>query len=274
MEHHSAGVKASVGNISGIPFSRVEYSNHEFEPHFHHHWVIMNVRSGINLGQKDRSAYAIDKSSMLILQPGTVHTGSSWEGKKLVYDAIYPDCHALNSIAAKFHIQLNGGFKFSAHLFTNPELILSFNELFRCITGVNDALENDSMLCGFFSALAREAGGPPLKPPGKKESAVVSRVARFISEHYANNDISLSQISEAAQVSPYYLIRLFKRSCGQTPFEFLRNYRVERSKELMRSDDSLTEIALATGFYDQSHFIRSFRAVTGWSPGLYRKAIL
>ncbi len=79
-------------------------------------------------------------------------------------------------------------------------------------------------------------------------------------------------ISQSAGISCRQLERIFKKYVGITPVEFLRLKRVEMARKLLKKIHPLscTEIAYETGFYDQSHFIRNFRAVTGVTPTAYQ----
>jgi AraC family transcriptional regulator len=66
--------------------------------------------------------------------------------------------------------------------------------------------------------------------------------------------------------------RAFKRSLGLSPTAYVAIRRVERAKALMSSTrEHLSEIALACGFTDQSHFTRWFRRIVGVSPGQWRR---
>jgi AraC-like DNA-binding protein len=71
-----------------------------------------------------------------------------------------------------------------------------------------------------------------------------------------------------------HLERLFQRHVGLSPKRYARLLRVARSRELIkqsRARVSLTDTALAAGYFDQAHFIHDFKAVTGLTPGGYRQ---
>ena len=61
------------------------------------------------------------------------------------------------------------------------------------------------------------------------------------------------------------------REVGATPHTYLVARRVSRAKELLAGASPLSEVALACGFYDQSHFTRIFKAWSGVTPGQYRR---
>jgi transcriptional regulator GlxA family with amidase domain len=100
------------------------------------------------------------------------------------------------------------------------------------------------------------------------------RVVRRLREHIDSNidrRISVEALAKLANLSVCYFVRAFKESVGVTPHDYLIRRRVKRTMELLSDTDmSLSEIALAAGFADQSHCARRFRQHVGMSPRDYR----
>lgn len=85
--------------------------------------------------------------------------------------------------------------------------------------------------------------------------------------------LSLSRIADDVGVHPAHLSRAFRRHFGQTPGSYLRRIRVDAAADLLRrSSLSIAEIALRTGFSDQSHLTRSFVRELEVGPASYRRA--
>lgn len=63
-------------------------------------------------------------------------------------------------------------------------------------------------------------------------------------------------MADATFMSKYNLIRIFKHEVGLTPHQFLLQNRIRKAQRLLETSATITEVALATGFCDQSHFIR------------------
>jgi AraC family transcriptional regulator len=83
--------------------------------------------------------------------------------------------------------------------------------------------------------------------------------------------LSLADIARSVGVHPVHLARVFRRHHRCTVGEYVRRLRVGLAcRELTHSSASLSEIALAAGFPDQSHFSRVFKRVTGLTPGTFR----
>jgi transcriptional regulator of acetoin/glycerol metabolism len=102
-------------------------------------------------------------------------------------------------------------------------------------------------------------------PPG-----AARRVREYIETHLSES-VDLAALAGIAGLSLYHFARAFKQSAGVTPHHYLVQRRVARAQEMLaRTELSLAEIALATGFSDQSHFARHFRQTLGMTPGQFR----
>jgi AraC family transcriptional regulator len=87
------------------------------------------------------------------------------------------------------------------------------------------------------------------------------------------SDLSIAAVAAACRLTPNHFGRCFKRSTGDTPYQYLTRLRLEEAKRLMlTAQHTLAEIALACGFGDQSHFTRIFSRNVGMSPAAWRRA--
>lgn len=82
----------------------------------------------------------------------------------------------------------------------------------------------------------------------------------------------LSVLAEAAGIHPVYLATAFRKSQDCTIGEYVRRRRVEHArKRISTSSDPLAQIAIESGFADQTHLTRAFRQITGMTPAQYRR---
>lgn len=101
--------------------------------------------------------------------------------------------------------------------------------------------------------------------------SAIRNMTDFIQKNYTVK-ISLEEIAAAGSVGISKCCRLFSRYFSQTPNNYLNNYRLAKSGDLLRETSlSITEIALSTGFNSASYYAESFRKWAGISPGEFRK---
>ena len=96
-------------------------------------------------------------------------------------------------------------------------------------------------------------------------------------EHIYNNindKISIDSIAKELQFSKEYLIRKFKKQMGLTPQQFILSLKVHLSSVMLLNNNSnITDISYSYSFFDQSHYIKTFKDIYGISPKNYKKSI-
>ena len=119
-----------------------------------------------------------------------------------------------------------------------------------------------------LATLGREA--PPAPARGGLSPGAMRRVREHVEVHMSES-MDLAELAGVAGLSVYHFGRAFKQSTGVTPHHYLVHRRIERAQEMLaRSELPLSEIALASGFSDQSHLARHFRQMLGMTPGQFR----
>jgi AraC-like DNA-binding protein len=115
----------------------------------------------------------------------------------------------------------------------------------------------------------RQRASTPMARGGLSPTAL-RRVREYIDEHLEHK-ITLRDLARIAGLSLCHFSRSFKQSERVTPISYLGERRIELAQRLIVDTQlSLSEIALATGFCDQSNFSRQFRKFTGTSPSMFR----
>lgn len=93
----------------------------------------------------------------------------------------------------------------------------------------------------------------------------------FILTHL-NQDLSLETLAQQVGFSPYHFARLFHQTTGESPHQFVLHQRIERAKQLLRETTMpLTQVALESGFANQSHLARVFKRHLNLTPRTYRQ---
>lgn len=98
-------------------------------------------------------------------------------------------------------------------------------------------------------------------------------VLDYIDAHL-HEEISLDELAGLTGLTSYHFLRLFKRSTGQTPLQFIIRARMERARKLLAAPRaSVTDVAMAVGYESVSHFITLFKRHTGMTPLEYQKKL-
>jgi AraC family transcriptional regulator len=105
-------------------------------------------------------------------------------------------------------------------------------------------------------------------------SSRLRRIKEFVHAKI-EDDLTLCEMAQSVDLSAAYFSRMFRKSTGESPHQFLLRQRVERAKEMLRSADArVMDVAVACGFKSQQHFAQVFRHLCGASPTEYRQEFL
>ena len=99
----------------------------------------------------------------------------------------------------------------------------------------------------------------------------INEAIAYIEKHYPEK-IEVDDIAKALNISRSGFSHEFKRETGFSPYEFITNKRINRSKELLKiTDMSVEEIAAAVGFSSQANYIKIFRERNHITPNAFRR---
>lgn len=97
--------------------------------------------------------------------------------------------------------------------------------------------------------------------------------ARDLVDSRYEEPLDLEALARAAHVSPRHFSRSFRRTFGETPYQYLLSRRMERARHLLRTTDlQVAEICLSVGFTSVGSFTTTFARHVGVSPTTYRQA--
>jgi AraC family transcriptional regulator len=197
------------------------------------------------------------RTSTLIFHPcGEIHS-----------DHFYSKTRCLNlQIDNRLHEQMKGlnqpaDFHAGSLVHLATKLYREFRE-----TDEVSALAIEGLALEMIAATTRS-----INPSGQTSPPWLSRALELLHDNFAER-LTVADIAIAVDVHPVHLAREFRRRYRCAIGEYVRELRVEFARrQISTSDAPLSEIAIAAGFFDQSHFTRTFRLHTGLSPAAYRK---
>jgi AraC-like DNA-binding protein len=108
-------------------------------------------------------------------------------------------------------------------------------------------------------------------PAHSREPRAVEAVRSYLEGHLADK-VSLDELAVVTGIPPFRLLRAFQHTLGLTPHAYQTQARIRAAREMLRDTHSLADVAVETGFADQAHLTRAFKAIMGMTPGQYRSA--
>jgi AraC family transcriptional regulator len=105
-------------------------------------------------------------------------------------------------------------------------------------------------------------------------SARLRRIRELV-QAKIEDDLSLDEMAQSVGLSTAHFGRMFRKSTGETPHQFVLRQRIERAKAMLRAPNArVLDVAVACGFKTQQHFAQVFRDVWGVSPTEYRQDLV
>ena len=125
---------------------------------------------------------------------------------------------------------------------------------------------------GLTLEMLSEASRRQVRLSGPKPPPWLEQAREFLHAHFSEA-VFLKDVASFAGIHPVHLARVFRQFYHCTVGEYVRKLRIEFAcREISLTDASFTEIAISAGFYDQSHFSRTFKHIVGLTPSEYRFA--
>lgn len=256
-------------DLNNLELLRARYITHTFSRHTHDGYAIGIIEHGAETFYYRRAVHIAPAGSIVIINPGEIHTGQAGDKTGWVYRMLYPSVELVQRAAAEAKGHWSDFPDFPNPVIQDKLMVNLIRRLHVVLEQSDSTLERESH---FISTLAqlitRHADGRPHLHPAPIGHQSVKRTRDYIQAHYADN-ITLDQLSQVSGLSSFHLTRTFRNIVGVPPHLYLTQVRIERAKTLLADGWSIAQVAAETGFVDQSHFTKRFKAIVGITPGQY-----
>jgi two-component system response regulator YesN len=143
---------------------------------------------------------------------------------------------------------------------------ISENFIWEAILKMNTLTELEKFLTGkidnYFVLLKEET----------ENRGIVKEIIKYIQKNYQDESLSINSLSEYINLSQTYICSLFKEETGKTINQYITEYRIEKSKQLLKDIRlRVSEVSCTVGYADANYFAKLFRKITGYTPSEYRK---
>ena len=255
--------------FGGIDLMSARFVRHSFAPHSHDELMIGVMHAGVKSFRRGRSREYAAPGTLSVVNPGEMHTGELEHGNELIYAALYLPASAVEALLSP-RVSNNA-------IVRQP--VVDDRDIWRCLAeahglataGVDVSAAEEAMICG-VSLLFERYGAFRIVRSKADCPKAVKRAVEFLQAR-AGDQISLEDASRASDVGLFHLIRLFQRHLGMTPYAYLTQVRIAKSRRLLSLGKPAAQVALDVGFADQAHFTKRFKQLTGTTPALYARSM-
>jgi len=249
---------------------RATYVSQRFARHSHDCFAVGVIEQGA-LGFYYRGANVVAPAgSVNLANPDEPHTGHAAAESGWTYRMFYLDTGLLQKAAAEIACRPRDLPYFQTGVIHDPTLAETIRSTHLKLESARaPVMEKESLFLNMLAGLIlRHADAPPALSVIGEEPLAVRRAREYIEAHYAE-DISIDRLAQAAHLSAFHFIRVFRARTGVPPHAYLLQVRLRRARELLKKGFSPVDAAGLTGFYDQSHLTRNFKRVFGVTPGKF-----
>lgn len=254
IDHVLYGKRSAVKNIIG-------------KQHYHNFFEIYFLEKGYCQYFIDGKFYEVFAGDVVLIPEGVIHKTvykDTDHSRRLLYCTA--DC-----VPSELYHQLST----ASHLFRSEDVShkirVIFDEIDEEYNGGDSfsekvILHNVGLL---FYHLARNAAKAI---PHSAGNGYVAETVSYIKNNYAS-EISLASLARRCSVCPEHLSRLFKKETGFGISEYLAMVRMQRARQLLRSEEALSvaQVAELCGYNDSNYFSEQFKKHSGFSPRAFRK---
>lgn len=260
-----------LADLPGVEIMRVEGSRRHWRV-YHETYTVCTVPACNAFSAEwvyRRKTHLAEPPVIMFMEPGELHVNKSMPGAATFWvlditpAVVERAARELGVVSRPPHLKVAQ--------FSDPALFHSIVEFHAGLERPSTTLEQQSRFAAFLRLLLEqctERGVPALG--NWSDRPAVRRARELIHERCAAN-ITLDELSAAAGLSRFHLLRVFKNEVGLPPHAYQLQVRVARARTLLAGGMPAAAVAADLGFADQSHFTRHFRRVVGVTPGVYAK---
>lgn len=257
----------SLNHVSMAGWHRVNEKYHQERKEGLPFGILLFTLSGKGTVTVGESTFFAEVGTVAVIPP---HISHRYAGEKdSEWEFFWLHIQGTHAFDALSDITLEGDFLFDIGVKHICALFAPFKDATE--TGVEREIADSAAVGDILSILLKAAVS---KTVGDDEKTVVQEMAAFLSAN-ESGDFSLDELVEKFHYSKEYIIRLFKRTAGVSPYQYYLSVRLGRACDMLKKNEhSIAEIAEKSGYGTVASFSKVFRKKFGISPAEYRKLYL
>lgn len=264
---------------SGLMLFENTYRNFSCPRHFHETYQFEIIKKGKKqCFCKGRNYNNIGRGSMIMVNPGEIHTGGTAGNGELVCIAFYPEADAWQTIIGESFEAPETAKKisnFKSTVASDNKIVDNVQSLYNLIeTREVDFLAQELFQQIMVDLLTKHSTSHlSLDENFQRYAQAMARASEYINDNIGDK-LLLEDIAKAAFISPFHFLRIFRNLTGMTLHQYILSLRIERAKALLlQQKDSISNTFSQVGFANQTHFTKVFKKITGLTPKQYKDIV-
>jgi AraC-like DNA-binding protein len=237
-----------------------------YAKHLHEEYSLCWLETGLVKTHYRGEAHLSPVKSFTVMNPAEPHRGEVMSKENVSYYSLYFSAEIMQQLCEDV-------FASSALPYFGQPVILDdvlHHKLRRLLqTFYSSPLESHTLYLSFLTHLVQHyADTPFVLSSVKQERTAVEKAREYLHTHF-QKDVTLAELATVVNLNRAYLIRAFKKAVGLPPHAYLTQLRLSEAKKQLARGVPTAQVAVDTGFADQSHFSRVFKHTFGMTPGEY-----
>lgn len=253
----------------------VQQDSYALYLHFHPEYELLYLTEGTLEVTINHSAYTLTAGEALFIPPNLLHNAISLSPKGTFYAVVFSEDilsltqEHISSYLTEEPDNTKYICKLTGQLPWQKETLAYLNKIFFCPREMKTSdIFIQSHILIIWEYLYRHHISTYLEK--EKPNTPIKNVLDYIHNNYME-ELSLEDMTDIAHMSKEHLCRLFRKSTGQTPITYLKQYRILKScYYLKETDKKISDICTLVGFNNISYFNREFLKVLQTTPSQYR----
>ena len=257
--------------LSGLSLLEADFTTHEYAAHTHDEFVIAVTEAGGAIIKSGRETIEIRPDVLFVSNPAELQSAWMGRSRRWRYRSFYLSESALADVGRQ--VGIDGVPCFPRSALHDAGLCAALLDLHRALAEGRDGPEEVELLISVLGRLfVRHGSHRELREVELPERYRFDRALACMREGFRER-LELADLAGVAGVTVFQLIELFRRATGLMPHAFLIQLRLNAARRELRRGASLAEVAIASGFYDQSALTKHFKRAYGITPGQFVGAV-
>jgi AraC-like DNA-binding protein len=248
---------------------RAHFVQHAYDRHSHDAYLFGVTEQGVQAFRCRGSTRASAAGMVMAFNPDDPHDGHAAVRDGFTYAMLHLGTDLVADVLADAKGRRTGLPLFSEPVVDDGPLAGRLRRLNGLLLDGATRLEAQELLMAAVLAMVQRHATQPAAAPAPSGGGALWRVRDLLHDRFAD-DLSADDVARAVGLNRFQLYRQFRERYGVAPSAYLRQVRLREARRRLAAGAAIAEVAVATGFADQSHLTRWFRRTYGITPRVYQ----